>query len=179
MKPIRELEISGCWELQQFRYADERGVFAKAYHTSDLQKHELSFEVREVFWSMSGKGNIRGMHFQIPPHHHHKLVSCQQGKILDVLLDLRKNSTSYGVATSLELDARQGNAVYIPPGVAHGFQSLESESLVLYLTSREHYPESDKGVLWNSFNFSWPLTPTQISGRDQNHPTLLEFSSPF
>jgi len=179
MKLIRELEISGCWELQQFGYADERGVFAKAYHASDLQKHELGFEVREVFWSMSRKGNNRGMHFQIPSHHHHKLVSCQQAKILDVLLDFCNNSTSYGVATSLKLDARQGNAVYIPPGVAQGFQSLDSESLVLYLTSRKHYPESDKGVLWNSFNFSWPLTPTQISGRDQNHPTLLEFSSPF
>ena len=100
MKPIRELEISGCWELQQFRFADERGVFAKAYHTSDLQKHELSFEVREVFWSMSGKGNIRGMHFQIPPHHHHKLVSCQQGKILDAIWNYISSNIVSGIQIS-------------------------------------------------------------------------------
>ena len=179
MKILRELELSGCYEIELFRHTDERGVFVKSWHTKELQALGLFFEVREIFWSTSSIGNIRGMHFQVPPYEHSKIVSCQKGLILDVLLDLRRCSATYGFATSLELSGEKGNAAFIPPGIAHGFQSLSEQCQVLYMTSLEHHPNSDKGILWNSFNFSWPLPPTEISYRDHNHPTLMGFNSPF
>jgi dTDP-4-dehydrorhamnose 3,5-epimerase len=172
MKLLRELHLAGVVELHLFRHQDERGVFVKPWHLSSLETLGIAFEVRECFWSVSQRGNIRGMHFQSPPNGQCKLVICQKGKILDVLLDLRPHSPTYGQNTALELTAEQANAVYLPVGIAHGFQCLSKQCQVLYFTNHEHVPERDHGFLWNSFGFDWPLKPTQISDRDQKLPSF-------
>ena len=113
MKILRELELSGCYEIELFQHTDERGVFVKPWNTRDFEKVGFDFKVREIFWSTSKRGSIRGMHFQSPPHAHQKIVSCQQGSVCDVLLDLRGNSPTYGQAACLELSEQRGNAAYI------------------------------------------------------------------
>ena len=176
---VRELELEGVFELSLFRHHDERGTFVKSWHLPSLSQYGISFEVQESFWSVSGKGDIRGMHFQVPPHESKKIVCCQQGKVHDVLLDLRDGSETFGESVSLELSENEANAVYIPEGVAHGFQGLENENQLLYYTSYEYTPESDLGVLWNSFEHCWPLSAESISARDQQHPMFVEYNSPF
>jgi len=179
MKKVRQLALAGCWELDLFQYLDDRGVFVKPWDKSFLDESGLSFEMRECFWSISPRGSIRGMHFQQPPHAHRKVVQCQHGKTLDVLLDLRSTSGTFGQSMSLELSYELANAIYIPEGIAHGFQCLSESSQVLYFTSLEHVPQSDCGIHWNSFGFDWPLPCTQISKRDQQHPSLSDYSTPF
>ena len=179
MKIISELEITGVLELQLFHNQDERGNFYKSWHFPTLAELGIEFVVKECFWSFSKKGCIRGMHFQIPPYTQKKLICCQQGLILDVLLDLRKGSNTHGKSIGLELSGKKATAVYVPEGIAHGFQSIEEQSQVLYLTSHVHKQNSDYGVHWNSFGFQWPLSPTKISERDQNHPLFSELGSFF
>lgn len=175
----RELKIDGVFELSLFSHRDDRGIFVKPWHLPSLGKYGIEFEIREVFWSVSGKGDVRGMHFQVPPHENRKVISCQQGIVHDVLLDLRKCSATFGKSVSLDLVGSNANAVYIPEGVAHGFQSLEDNSQLLYLTSLEYTPESDLGILWDSFKHCWPLPVENVSFRDGNHPMFSEFNSPF
>ena len=173
MKILRELELSGCYEIELFRHTDERGVFVKPWSIRDFEKVEFNFKAREIFWSTSKRGSIRGMHFQSPPHAHQKIVSCQQGSVCDVLLDLRGNSPTYGQAASLELSEQRGNAAYIPIGIAHGFQGLTAKSQVLYITSYEHHPESDLGIHHESFSFEWPLKSFRFLKETKNtHPYL-------
>jgi dTDP-4-dehydrorhamnose 3,5-epimerase len=179
VKIIRELELEGVFELSLYRHNDKRGTFVKSWHLPSLSQYGIAFEILESFWSVSGKGDIRGMHFQIPPHANRKIVSCQQGKVRDVLLDLRNGSATFGESVSLEISENSANAVYIPEGVAHGFQGLENENQLLYYTSYEYSPESDLGVLWNSFGYEWPFPVAEVSQRDRNHPLFDEFHSPF
>ena len=135
--------------------------------------------VREEFFSTSAKDVLRGMHFQIPPHAHQKLIYCVNGKVLDVLLDLRQCSPTYGRSISLELSAANRHVLYIPVGFAHGFLSMEDQSCLVYKTDAVHAPLHDAGIRWDSFGFAWPSDAPLISGRDLAHPAFSEFHSPF
>jgi dTDP-4-dehydrorhamnose 3,5-epimerase len=121
------------------------------------------------------------MHFQTPPYDHQKLVSCLVGRVLDVLVDLRRGSATFGVACALELVAARPQVVWVPKGLAHGFLSLDDGSCVTYKTDCEYVREHDAGIRWNSFSFTWPMAEEEmtISSRDQEHPRLSEFASPF
>ena len=121
------------------------------------------------------------MHFQIPPHDHAKVVYVVSGKILDVILDLRKESSTYGQYFSVQLSAVDPSFLYIPSGMAHGFLSLEDNSKVLYMQTTTYSSECDKGILWNSFGVKWPLLAQDaiISQRDLAHPPFADFTSPF
>ena len=174
--------LPGVKILRPFVFEDARGNFVKPFHEGQLAAHGISIQVREEFFSISAAGVLRGMHFQIPPHAHQKLVYCITGRVLDVLLDLRKNSPTFGQAASFELSAANRHIVHIPVGFAHGFLSLEDNSCLVYKTDAVHAPESDRGILWNSFGFEWPMPPgktPEISARDISHPTLAQFDNPF
>jgi dTDP-4-dehydrorhamnose 3,5-epimerase len=121
---------------------------------------------------------LRGMHFQLPPAAHDKLVYCPVGKVLDVVLDLR-SSAKRGRFISRELNASNREMLFIPRGCAHGFVALEDESMMVYQTSTVHSPAHDAGVLWNSFGFAWPVANPILSERDQKFPALRDFKSPF
>jgi dTDP-4-dehydrorhamnose 3,5-epimerase len=160
---------------------DDRGQFVKTFHWASLAEHGLKFELREEFYTISCRHVLRGMHFQLPPHDHQKLVCCLHGSALDVLIDLRKDSPAFGQHLSLELHATSPRLVWVPRGVAHGFLSLEDNTHMLYKTDHAHAPSHDAGIRWDSFGFDWP-TPVDeliISPRDRGHPPLVEFSSPF
>jgi dTDP-4-dehydrorhamnose 3,5-epimerase len=167
--------------IEPIVHSDERGRFVKSFHAACLAEDGLRFELREEFYSVSQRGVLRGMHFQTPPADHQKLVSCLVGRALDVLLDLRKRSSTYGAHFSLELRGDAPQLLWIPRGVAHGFLSLEPGTCVAYKTDREHAPEHDAGVRWDSFGCQWPMPAEElvISQRDRRHPRLAEFESPF
>ena len=177
MKLIEEL-LPGCFLLQPNRVEDQRGCFVKTFHEGMFAALGLNLEIREEFFSISHKNVLRGMHFQLPPHAHDKLVYCTRGAVRDVLLDLREGE-GYGRAAYAELSGENGQLVFIPKGIAHGFIALTDETLMLYKTNTVHTPESDFGIRWDSFGFDgWMVEPI-ISARDQQHMVFADFESPF
>lgn len=139
----------------------------------------LNADIRETFYTVSQAGVLRGMHVQAPPAEHVKTIYCVAGRVLDVALDVRIGSPTYGEHAVVELAATLSNAVYLERGVAHGFYVLEGPATIAYAVSSEHEQSLDIGIAWNSFGMCWPdLTPT-LSERDATLPSLSSFSSPF
>lgn len=158
---------------------DVRGRFIKTFHTVMFEELGLPVQWHEEFYSISQKGVIRGMHYQSPPEDQYKMIYCLNGKIFDVILDLRVGSATYGSHVSIEISADNGDIVVIPPGFAHGFCALSDKVIMQYKVSSIYSPEHDKGVLWNSFGCSWPYDFPIISDRDTKLPPLSSISSPF
>ncbi|MCH8330333.1 MAG: dTDP-4-dehydrorhamnose 3,5-epimerase [Bacteroidetes bacterium] len=176
---FREREIQGIYEVDLDLHEDERGTFVKTYHKEEFEAQGLTADFRESFYSMSKKGVIRGMHFQLPPHDHSKVVYAVFGKITDVLVDLRKKSATYGRCISVDLSDKSPKAIYIPRGIGHGFTAISDQAILVYNTTQEHHPDSDTGIRWNSFDFHWPVDEPIISKRDTSFTTLEDFDSPF
>ncbi len=176
---IHSLSLSDACLLEVPAFTDERGIFVKAFHDTTLRQAGIEFILKESYYSHSHKDVIRGMHFQLPPHQHSKIVFCPKGAILDVILDLRKGSATYGQYHAEELSEGNHLACYVPEGFAHGFKALTNEALTYYLVSSEYAQESDSGVRWDSFGFEWKCTSPLMSARDRSFMTLDEFHSPF
>lgn len=170
--------LPGCFLIKPSKEADHRGYFVKTYHEDLYKKLGINFAIREEFFSISHKNVLRGMHFQLPPNDHDKLVYCANGVVLDVLLDLRKGA-GYGKAVSVQISSENNQIIFIPKGVAHGFLALSDQALMIYKTSTSHVPESDFGISWNSFEFDWGVDQPTISQRDGLHISFHQFSSPF
>ena len=164
--------LPGVKVLRPFVHADARGNFVKPFHEEQLAAHGIAMAVREEFYSTSVKNVLRGMHYQIPPHAHQKLIYCLSGRVLDVVLDLRRSSPSFGKFAAVELSAENHHVIHIPAGFAHGFVSLEDHSCLVYKTDAVHSAPHDKGVRWDSFGFDWPLPAEEliIAPRDLAHP---------
>jgi dTDP-4-dehydrorhamnose 3,5-epimerase len=160
-------------------FNDERGEFFKPFTIGVFNKAGLEFSVNEEFYSISKKNVIRGMHFQTPPFEHNKTVCCISGGVLDVVLDLRLQSETFGVHMAIELSSENRQVVWIPKGVAHGFLSLQDNSIVAYKTDGPYSAEHDKGVHWDSFGMCWGNGDWIISARDKNHPSFADFITPF
>ena len=165
--------------IQPKAHLDHRGSFVKTWHPDLLAAHGVAMNFAEEFYSVSPRGVLRGMHFQAPPQAHDKLVYCVTGRILDVVLDLRKDQPTYGQSWSWELSEKNACLLFIPAGFAHGFLALGERNAVIYKTSTVHSPAHDRGVRWDSFGFSWPETTPVISDRDKGLPAFREFQSPF
>jgi dTDP-4-dehydrorhamnose 3,5-epimerase len=161
--------------LPAFRATDSRGAFSKPY---SYDKDNAPFPIRELFWSSSKKGVIRGMHFQLPPAQAAKLIWVSLGNIVDVAVDLRRGPT-YGAVHEFALSADEGAAVLIPVGFAHGFQALSEGAIVNYAQEHEYAPASDAGINWRSIDFAWPLAVSETSPRDDALPALDAFESPW
>lgn len=159
--------------FQPDRFEDQRGSFVKTYHRDVWARFGIEFQMAEEFYSTSRKGVIRGMHFQAPPHAHDKMVFCLSGGVRDVLLDLRPGP-NYGRVVECSLTAENRRILFIPAGIAHGFQATEDDSLLVYKTSTVHSPQSDSGIRFDSFEFDWGRGEQIISLRDKSHPTLAE-----
>ena len=120
------------------------------------------------------------MHFQTPPNDHTKLVTCLSGSVIDVIVDLRKTSQTFMKHIVIELDSTTVNKmIYIPKGCAHGFLSLKDDTLMHYKVSSVYSPENDAGILWSSIGYEWDCQNPITSERDNKHPSLQEFQSPF
>lgn len=163
------LHISDAVRVRLDRKSDHRGFFARAFCAREFGAHGLPSAAVQASISFNArKGTVRGLHFQWPPSHEGKLVRCVRGKLWDVLLDLRPNSTTYLEHEALVLDEDNRDAAYIPPGVAHGFQTLADETEVFYQMTDYFAAELQTGLRWNDppFGIPWPLPMTVISERD-------------
>ncbi|MCF6775562.1 dTDP-4-dehydrorhamnose 3,5-epimerase family protein [Thiotrichales bacterium 19X7-9] len=178
---FKELAIPGVYEILPKIIKDDRGAFIKTFHEGLFHQHGLlETEFKEEYYSVSKEATLRGLHFQLPPDEHVKVVYCIAGKVQDVLLDLRKGSPSYLNAMTLELSSNRSNVLYIPKGIAHGFLTLSDQAIMVYKTSTVYTPESDYGVNWRSCETIWQITkPLILSQRDQLHPLVADFESPF
>lgn len=176
---IEHTSIPGLLLLTLPAHPDDRGLFVKIFHESTLREAGIHFPLAESYFSFSKKGVIRGMHFQTPPHAHAKIVFCPVGAIRDVVLDLRKESETFGQHFSQELSAENHHALYIPPGCAHGFESLVEGAMTYYLVSSEYSREHDAGVRWDSFGAAWSVAQPIVSARDAGFASMADFASPF
>lgn len=174
-----ETKIQGCWELVPQIHRDCRGSFVKTFHSPTFESLGLETDFVEEYYSVSKEKVVRGMHFQVPPHQHSKLVYCTAGEVLDVILDLRIGSPTYGQYQKFTLSSAKGNMVYIPEGLAHGFFVLSQVATMHYKVTSTFEPASDRGVLWNSFDFDWPSSAVILSPRDSSFPSFHDFVSPF
>lgn len=176
---FQETKIRDCYLYKSSFFKDHRGSFIKMYSEAFYKDIGLNIPIAEVFFSESNKDVIRGMHFQLPPHDQIKVVTCISGSILDVVLDLRRNSSTYGQALGIDLAPNLERTLIIPRGCAHGFYSREENSVVCYAVEKDHHKNSDSGIRWDSFGFRWPILSPIISERDKFLPKLQDFNSPF
>jgi len=158
--------LDGVFEIENKRFEDHRGGFVKAFHADEFSKNDLETDFKESFYSVSGKGVLRGMHFQLSPHDHAKLVYVTDGEILDVAVDIRKNSSTFGECFSTILSSENAKSLYMDKGFAHGFLVLSESATVVYMVSTVHAPESDSGIKWDSFGFDWGIDCPVVSDRD-------------
>lgn len=171
--------IEGVKIFEPRVFEDARGSFIKTYNSDFFHSNGLNLSIHETYYSISHKGVIRGMHFQTPPHDHIKIVYVPHGRITDVVLDIRKNSPTYGDYFAVELSAENGKILIIPKGLAHGFKSLENNTNVTYMQTSCYAPNHDYGIHYDSFGFEWETANPQLSDRDLSFPPLNSFSSTF
>lgn len=176
---IKTTEFEGLLVLQNRPLTDDRGLFLKVFNYDFFRNSKLNADFKEFYYSTSNKNVIRGMHFQVPPYHHAKLVYVSHGRILDVVIDLRRSSATYKKHFAIELNDINGKYLYIPVGFAHGFLSLENETIVNYAQTSCYSKEHDSGILFNSFEFEWEIDNPIISDRDLSFVELNNFESPF
>lgn len=171
--------LAGAFVIRPPVFHDARGAFVKTYHTEAFREAGLPFTPREEFFSVSRRNVVRGLHFQTPPHAVDKLVYCPLGAVLDVIVDLRRASPTYGQTYSRELSAANREMLFVPIGFAHGFLALADDSMMVYQCSEVHAPAHDAGILWNSIPFAWPVAAPILSPRDLAFPALRDYASPF
>jgi dTDP-4-dehydrorhamnose 3,5-epimerase len=163
--------LTGAYVIELERHEDERGFFARAWCDDELSAAGLDTQVAQCSLSRNRHaGTLRGLHFQLPPHAETKLVRCVRGAIFDVIVDLRPESPTHRQWVGVRLDAERGDALYIPKGFAHGFQSLLDDTDVLYMISASYAPDASDGVRWDdpAFAIEWPDAETRtISERDR------------
>lgn len=176
---IIHTKIRGVFVIKTEGFEDARGSFVKTFHEDTFKEYGISIDFKESFYSISKKDVIRGMHFHLPPKDHAKLVYVSSGAIIDVVLDLRKLSPTYGMYDTIELSAKNHDMVYIPTGCAHGFLSLVDDTCMVYLQSGVYSKECDTGIAFNSFGMEWPVQHPILSKRDQEFEALNDFNSPF
>ena len=171
--------LPGCYEIQPKLIKDERGYFVKTFHEEVFRQNGLVTHFAEEYYSYSTKNVLRGLHFQVPPMAHTKIVYCLSGKVLDVIVDLRRGSPTYGKHVTIDLDAEKANMVYIPQGLAHGFYVTGSHAILQYKVTTVYSPENDSGILWSSVGIDWPDSHPIVSKRDQSFLPFEAFDSPF
>ncbi len=173
---FRETTLPGVLLVEPEVHRDERGGFARTYCVREFAEHGLVTTWVQNSWSENTRrGTLRGMHWQCAPSEETKLVRCTRGSIYDVLVDVREGSPTRGRFQAFTLTAENHHALYVPPGIAHGFQTLEDACEVLYQISAFYAPEAARGVRWNdpALGIEWPLPPAVVSARDAVYPDFV------
>jgi len=164
-------KINGMYIIEPELLTDERGFFTRSFCKEEFRVYGLDADIVQCNISCNKKkGTLRGMHYQIPPFEEAKIVSCTKGSIYDVVVDLRRNSPTYGQWHAEELSADSYRMLYIPKECAHGFQTLEDNCLVYYQMEEYYHAECARGIRWNdpSIGIVWPLPVMNISEKDKN-----------
>ncbi len=179
---IIPLKLKGSYEIRLTPRGDQRGYFMRTYDRQIFLENGLQTEWVQENQSLSTQlHTIRGLHFLLPPHTETKLVRAAQGRILDVFVDLRRDSETFGQWDSVELSEDNNKAVYIPKGFAHGFCTLTERTIVQYKVDSSYVAASDSGIRWDdpTISIDWIARNPILSERDKNLPLLKNFDSPF
>ena len=172
-----ETKILGVFVIELECQEDDRGWFARAWCREEFAAHGLPTDLAQCNLSHNTqRGTVRGMHFQTVPHSEAKLVRCVAGAVHDVALDLRPESPTFKQSFATELSAENGRAVFLPEGIAHGFQTLTDHATLFYQMSTPHAPEAASGVRWNdaAFQIEWPIADPIVCERDLAFPDFTE-----
>ena len=168
-----ETALKGAVVLDLEKREDHRGFFARTFCQNEFERHGLNPTIRQcnVVFSTQ-RGTLRGLHYQTHPYEEVKIVRCTRGTVYDVIVDLRADSPTFKLWAAFELSAYNRKLLYVPEGFAQGFQTLEANSEILYLTSQFYAPDHARGVRYNdpAFGIDWPLEPTAMSVQDVNWP---------
>jgi dTDP-4-dehydrorhamnose 3,5-epimerase len=170
-----ETGLPGAFVVEPEWLADERGFFARTWCAEEFAAHGLKDVLLQCSVSFNRRqGTLRGMHYQRPPREEAKLVRCTAGAVYDVIVDLRVDSPTYLRHFAVELTQANRQALYVPEGFAHGFQTLADDTEVFYQMSEVFAPECAAGYRWNdpAFGLEWPLEVSVISERDRTYPDL-------
>jgi len=174
---FRETELPGVWVIDPEPSTDERGFFARTWCAREFEARGLTAELAQcsVSWNRT-RGTVRGLHYQAAPHEEAKLVRCTRGAVHDVALDLRPGSPTRHRWTAVELSADTRRMLFVPEGVAHGFQTLVDDTEVFYQISRFHQPDAQRGVRWHdpALGIRWPVRDAIVSARDAALPLLAD-----
>jgi dTDP-4-dehydrorhamnose 3,5-epimerase len=179
MFEFKKTNIHDCYEIYPKLFKDNRGKFIKTFNKLDFKKKNLNLIFTESYYTVTKPNVVRGFHFQIPPHDHAKLIYCTSGEVIDVVLDLRIKSITYGKHFSIKLSEKKANMIYIGKGIAHGFATFKKTSTLVYNLTSIYNPHYDKGIHWNSAGVRWPNLKPIISKRDKSFPKFKDFISPF
>ena len=175
--------IEGLVIIDPTVFGDNRGYFLESYNEKEFKEVIGKVSFVQDNESKSSKGVLRGLHFQKPPFAQAKLVRCIEGKVLDVVVDIRKNSKTYGQYFTTELSGENKKQVFIPRGFAHGFLVLSDSAIFAYKVDNTYAPEHDAGIRWNDpiVNIQWGLSESEVlvSEKDAQLPFFTEFDSPF
>lgn len=176
-----KVDIDGLVVIEPTIFEDDRGYFFESYNKDTFQKNGVADTFVQDNQSKSQKGVLRGLHFQKPPYAQAKLVRVVQGSVLDVAVDLRKDSVTYGQYFSVVLTAENKKMFFLPEGFAHGFLTLEDDTIFSYKCSNVYHSESEDAVLWNDeqLNIDWGIENPILSGKDIAAKLFNEFNSPF
>lgn len=169
--------VSGAWIIDLDRKTDERGFFARALCQRELADHGIPAEIRQANISLGYKaGTFRGLHAQFPPAVETKIVRCVSGALLDVLVDLRPESETFGHTLAVELSADDGRAIVVPDRCAHGFLTLRDDTRAMYTVSEFHVPGEEIGLNWDDpiVSVTWPMMPLVVSAKDLSWPSFSE-----
>jgi len=177
---VRELALKGILELRPQIFEDDRGYFFESYNDKAFTDHGIDVRFVQDNQSFSVAGVIRGLHFQAPPFEQGKLVRVISGRVLDVVVDIQKNSPTYGQSLSVELTGSEHKMLYIPPGFAHGFSVLE-DAIFQYKCSNLYHKESEMGIhpLDPDLGISWGASSYVVSAKDLELPAFQNFNSPY
>ena len=178
---FNSVEIEGLSIIDPNIFEDDRGYFFESYNKEIFHNNGITDLFVQDNQSKSQKNVLRGLHFQLPPYSQAKLVRVIQGSVLDVVVDLRKASKTYGKHFSIVISAENRKMFFIPEGFAHGFLTLEDNTIFSYKCSNVYHSESEDSILWNDeqINIEWGIENPILSGKDSESQNFNEFNSPF
>jgi dTDP-4-dehydrorhamnose 3,5-epimerase len=173
--------ISGLLIIKPSVFGDERGHFFESYRQDTLLAAGVELDFVQDNQSLSGKGILRGLHFQKNPYAQGKLVRVIKGAVLDIAVDIRRNSKTYGEHFSIALNEEDKTMLYVPPGFAHGFVTQDEDTIFAYKCTNYYHKESEGAILWNSpsLGIDWGISEPIISAKDTEAEDFLSFESPF
>jgi dTDP-4-dehydrorhamnose 3,5-epimerase len=176
-------EIPDVFIIEPDVFGDERGYFLESFNLKKFEENVCRIKFVQDNESKSSKGVLRGLHFQLPPFAQAKLVRCVEGRVLDVAVDIRKGSPTFGKHIAVELTGENKKQLFVPRGFAHGFSVLSETAVFAYKVDNDYAPEYDSGIRWNdtSLDINWGLEKNEVlvSEKDENLSFLSEFDSPF
>ncbi len=171
---VENTKIEGLFLIEALKFKDLRGELIKPFNFDQYNKLSLNLDFKETWFTKSKKDVIRAMHLQINEMACEKLVSVINGSVIDVVLDLRTDSPTYGDYFEIELNDKEPKALYIPIGCAHGYKVLENNTITMYKATKVHSEKHDLGIKWNSFGYDWKIENPILSEKDKN---LIEFKN--